>query len=157
MKLVNKIALWLVVGAFAIITVVTSGCSLLSLPPREEAQYFRLGGEKGVKKIVNTFMLNVLTDPRTNTLFLALATDPAVLARSKELLTDFICAETEGGCEAPTTRELQETVKLQITEEQRGVLIRSFTHSVDLLELDPPEREFLFSRIDYWINASLIR
>lgn len=157
MKLANKIIVWLLVGTFAAVTIVSSGCSLLTLPPRKNAQYFRLGGEKGVQKIVDTFMLNVLADPRTNTTFLALATDQSTLARSKALLIDFICFESEGGCEAPTESELQSAIKLEVSSEQKSVLLASFRHSVDLLELDPTEREFLFSRMEYWLSASLIR
>ena len=64
---------------------------------KEKSLYDRLGGKKGITKVVDDFVGNCAADKRINKFFAATAADPKRLAKFKANLVDQICDAASGG------------------------------------------------------------
>lgn len=118
------------------------GCSLTA-GSNTSTLYSRLGAQEGISKIVDTFTVNCVSDPRVNAYFLAAAADRARLSRFKTHISDLLCELSGGPCQYRGKDMQTAHTDMRITDEQFNAFIENLVRALDTATIVKGDQESL--------------
>ena len=133
----------LVLAVFVSLSLALAGSAQMkSKAMKEKSLYDRLGGKKGITKVVDDFVGNCAADKRINKFFAATAADPKRLAKFKRNLVDQICDAASGGTKCKYKgKNMKEAHKgMGISGADFGALVEDLVKALDKNKVGEKEK-----------------
>lgn len=128
-----------------LIAALNTGCFYRS--PSPDSLYVRIGGSERIAKIVDTFAVNCVTDPRINTYFFSVSSDPARLARFKQGLRDQICEVSGGPCTYDGPSMLEAHRGLGISDQEFNAFAEDLVLALTSAQIPEADQELLLGAL----------
>jgi len=114
---------------------------------KPKSLYHRLGGKKGIEKVVNDFIANVGADNRINHYFADTVKDKKRLEKFEDNLEDQICQAAGGPCKYKGKNMRAAHKGMNITEADFNALVEDLVKALDKNKVGATEKNELLTAL----------
>jgi hemoglobin len=114
---------------------------------KPKSLYHRLGGKKGIEKVVKDFIANVGADNRINHYFADTVKDKARLEKFEDNLEDQICQAASGPCKYKGKNMRAAHKGMNITEADFNALVEDLVKALDKNKVGATEKNELLTAL----------
>lgn len=114
---------------------------------KPKSLYHRLGGKKGIEKVVNDFIANVGADNRINHYFADTVKDKKRLDKFEDNLEDQICQAAGGPCKYKGKNMQAAHKGMNITEADFNALVEDLVKALDKNKVGAAEKNELLTAL----------
>jgi hemoglobin len=113
----------------------------------DRALYNRLGGRKGIAKVVDSFVGRCAGDDRIKAFFAKTAASPKRLAKFKKNLTDQICAAVNGPCKYHGKSMARAHKGMGVGETDFTALVEDLVATLDEFKVQDQDKQAILAKL----------